>query len=71
MRLAAFLPHFLEPGGEAGSFLKVSPRALDGVALHYRLAWNPRLLRLNPRATRHRDFLLRSLAAQMLQIPQC
>jgi len=63
--LAAFLPDFLVPEQGMGKFLRVSVPALDKEVFQFRLAWNPRLLRLNPHATRRRDFLIRSLAARM------
>jgi len=63
--LAALLPDFLTPEQGMGRFLRVGVPALDNEVFHFRLAWNPRLLRLNPHATRRRDFLIRSLAARM------
>jgi len=39
--------------------------ALESNRFQYHLAWNPRLLRLNPHASRRRDFLLDSLAKRM------
>ena len=41
-------------------------KGTDGPLYRYHLAWNPRLLRLNPHATRQRDFLLASLAKGVL-----
>jgi DNA-binding transcriptional LysR family regulator len=68
--LAAFLPDFLEPGGAAKAFLHVRIPAVDSCVFRNRLAWNPRLLRLNPHASRRRDSLLESLATRMrLQDP--
>jgi hypothetical protein len=63
--LAAFLPDFLKLGGGAQAFFRVQVAALDSEVFQYRLAWNPRLLRLNPRASRWRDFLIQALAARM------
>ncbi len=68
--VAALLPDFLQPESSTGSFLRVRVPALGPAVFHYRLAWNPRLLRLNPHATRRRDFLIRSLAAGMRAGPQ-
>jgi DNA-binding transcriptional LysR family regulator len=63
--LAAFLPDFLIPQPKPGALLRVRLPALESGVFHYRLAWNPRLLRLNPHASRQRDFLLESLTTQM------
>jgi len=63
--LAAVLPDFLVPQSSAGAFLRVRFPALDACEFQYRLAWNPRLLRLNPHASRRRDSLIDALAAQM------
>jgi hypothetical protein len=63
--LAAILPDFLDPGKEETAFLHVRCPAIDNRCFHYRLAWNPRLLRLNPHASRRRDSLLESLTSRM------
>ena len=55
--LAAFLPDFIQPETEGLWCIK----SLKGHLHHYRLAWNPRLLRLNTHAIRTRDFLSKSL----------
>ena len=67
--LAAVLPEFLAPKTRADRFWRVRLAELDASEFHYRLAWNPRLLRLNPHASRRRDFLSDALAAQMRQPP--
>jgi DNA-binding transcriptional LysR family regulator len=63
--LAAFLPDFLVPRGHSNAFLRVTIPGLELPVLRYQLAWNPRLLRLNPHATRKRDLLSASLLARM------
>lgn len=60
----AVLPDFLSPG-DAKEFIQVDVPGLQARAFHFRLAWNPRLLRLNPHAVRRRDFLARAFADQM------
>src|SRR5439155_2839972 len=52
---AAVLPDFLHPENPV-RFFQLRPAELESFNLHYKLAWNPRLLRLNPHATRRRDF---------------
>jgi DNA-binding transcriptional LysR family regulator len=66
--VATFLPEFLTPPGP-GAFLcmRGSEMGIDG--LRYALAWNPRLLRLNPHASRRRDFLAESLAGEFSAEP--
>jgi DNA-binding transcriptional LysR family regulator len=64
-RAAAFLPDFLEWGGNAKDFLMLRIPPITAAVFHYRLAWNPRLLRLNPHAGRQRDWLAGALSAQM------
>lgn len=61
-RLAALLPDYLAPapGGKACHWLPVP--GLPDTAMAYALAWNPRLLRLNPHAARQRDGLIVELA---------
>ena len=63
--LAAVLPDFLAPGPAAERFLRVHVPALDAGEFQYRLAWNPRLLRLNPHAGRRRDSLGAALASSV------
>lgn len=59
--LAAFLPNFLSPSSNVDRCLNLQIPAVDSLQLHYRLAWNPRLLRLNPNAGRRKDALVQSL----------
>lgn len=59
--LAALLPDFLESGKGAGLFMRVPLPNLDSLEFQFHIAWNPRLLRLNPHATRRRDKLAATL----------
>ncbi len=63
--IAAWLPSFLAPSKDVRSFLRVHIPKIDSRAFHFYLAWNPRLLRLNPHAVRRRDWLAEALSAQM------
>lgn len=63
--LAAFLPDFLAPESPRDRYVCPSGVVGDTLAIEYRLVWNPRLLRLNPHATRQRDFLMEFLAVQV------
>jgi DNA-binding transcriptional LysR family regulator len=63
--LAAFLPDFLPLGATANRCLSLKLPAVDACLFHYRLAWNPRLLRLNPHARRRRDALVESLTEKL------
>lgn len=63
--LAAFLPDFVALGPAVDRCLNVKMPAVDSGLFHYRLAWNPRLLRLNPHARRRRDALAESLARKL------
>jgi DNA-binding transcriptional LysR family regulator len=63
--LATVLPDFLIPGRGSKTFLRLKVPSIDSHVLHFQLAWNPRLLRLNPHATRQRDFLVQSLTKQI------
>jgi DNA-binding transcriptional LysR family regulator len=62
--VSAFLPGFLEVQ-PARAFFKLCPTLYGGTDFYYRLAWNPRMLRLNPHAARRRDVLLEKLSALM------
>ena len=58
-QLAGVLPDFLAPAKNL--FARVSVPELDSIPFQFHLAWNPRLLRLNPHVTRTRDWLARAL----------
>lgn len=62
-QLAVILPDFLKT--DANSFLRVRSPAIDSKPFKFHLAWNPRLLRLNPHAGKRRDILGDALAKQM------
>lgn len=62
-RLAALLPDFLAPAQTKANRLRLPE--LASCLLAYRLAWNPRLLRLNPHAARRRDFLIAQLTQSL------
>jgi hypothetical protein len=61
-QVAALLPEFLGPGANAKGFVRVPLQKVEGCAFGFYLAWNPRLLRLNPHATKRRDWLAEVLA---------
>ena len=63
--LAAFLPDFIPLGKAADRCLNVKIPAVELGRFHYRLVWNPRLLRLNPHARRRRDTLVEALALKL------
>jgi DNA-binding transcriptional LysR family regulator len=63
--LAALLPDFVPPGMNANRCLSVPVAELDSCLFHYHLAWNPRLLRLNPHARRRRDALAEALVQKL------
>jgi DNA-binding transcriptional LysR family regulator len=66
--LAAILPDFLPPPETANSYVNVPIPSIQALVFQYRLAWNPRLLRLNPHAGRRCNYLLESLASRMRAI---
>jgi DNA-binding transcriptional LysR family regulator len=59
--LATILPDFLGPR-EDHRFVRLKVPKLERIRHRFHLAWNPRLLRLNPHAVRWRDFLSEHLA---------
>ncbi len=63
--IAAVLPDFLAPRRTSNSFIRLRVPSLDSLAFHFYLAWNPRLLRLNPHAIRTRDWLAEALARRV------
>ena len=64
-QVAAVLPDYLKVPVGSKSFLRVRMTAIDSRVFYFRLAWNPRLLRLNPHAARRKDFLSQALSEQM------
>jgi DNA-binding transcriptional LysR family regulator len=62
--LATLLPDFLTAGNRMKGFFPVRVSAIDSRVFHFRIAWNPRLMRLNPHAIRMRDFLAEELVKQ-------
>lgn len=60
------LPDFLVPD-RAGAMVRVAVPALEALQFSWHLAWNPRLLRLNPHAARHRDQLALALTRRCSQ----
>jgi len=63
--LATVLPEFLAPGPGAKAFLRLKVPSIESHILQFRLAWNPRLFRLNPHAARQRDFLADALTKRL------
>ncbi len=64
-QVAGLLPDFLAPGGTSKAFQRVLIPELSSRDFSFYLAWNPRLLRLNPPASKRRDFLHQALARRM------
>lgn len=62
------LPDFMAPA--SSGLWEVPVPALSSATFQYQLAWNPRLLRLNPHATRRRDALKESLIGRMQGTPR-
>jgi DNA-binding transcriptional LysR family regulator len=63
--VATLLPNFLAPGRTSKSFIRVNLSKIDSLVFQFYLAWNPRLLRLNPHASRTRDWLADALRERM------
>ena len=63
--LGAFIPDFLVPSKVSKSFVRVHIPKIDSMTFQFHLAWNPRLLRLNPHAARRRDLLAGLLSKRM------
>lgn len=64
-RMAALLPDFLPPSGTAKPPCHVRVPEVEKCRFQFFLAWNPRLLRLNPHAARWRDWLAALLSRPM------
>jgi len=65
--LAALIPDFLTPNHPSRAFARVRMPNLDSRRHELYLAWNPRLLRLNPHAGRRRDLLAGLLSKRMAE----
>lgn len=63
--IGGLLPDFLAPGKSSRALIRIRLPKIDSRVFHFHLAWNPRLLRLNPHATRRRDWLAQALAKRM------
>lgn len=63
--LGTFLPDFLKPERYETSFIRTNVSGVTTKPFHYRFAWNPRLLRLNPHAIQARDALIAALTKRM------
>jgi DNA-binding transcriptional LysR family regulator len=63
-RLSTFLPDFLRVENSA-AFLRLAVPSYEPLDFRYRLAWNPRLLRLNAHAARRRDSLVGALREEL------
>lgn len=64
-QVAGLLPSFLVAAKSTRPFIRVHVAKIDCQSFHFHLAWNPRLLRLNPHAVRRRDWLANALAEQI------
>jgi DNA-binding transcriptional LysR family regulator len=63
--LAALVPEFLQPAARSSLCFRVSVPELESRRWRYSLAWNPRMLRLNPRAAKWRDSLADALVGRL------
>ena len=63
--LGAFLPDFLAPGKTSKAFVQIRIPKINARTFYFHLAWNPRLLRLNPHAARRRDLLAGLLSRRL------
>lgn len=62
--VVTLLPDFLPPP-ESAKYFVATISQIQGLEFTYALAWNPRLLRLNPHAGRRRDLLIRALSLKL------
>ena len=63
--MAALLPNFLAPTKNSKRFVRIPLLKFESMVFRFHLAWNPRLLRLNPPAIRKRDWLAETLTKTM------
>jgi DNA-binding transcriptional LysR family regulator len=64
--VGALFPDFLVADDSPKSLIRVRIPKMDSRCFQFYLAWNPRLIRLNPHAGRRLDLLAKLLARQML-----
>ena len=64
-KVAALIPNFLAPAKTSQRLVRVHLSKIESRVFQFYLAWNPRLLRLNPHATRRRDWLAGVLSRRM------
>ncbi len=67
LKFAAFLPDFTAAARERDAFYSLSLPEIEQMELRYSLAWNPRLMRLNPHSGRRRDLLVKALSAKLAE----
>jgi DNA-binding transcriptional LysR family regulator len=65
--MAALLPDFLAQTRDSKRFLQIPIPKLESLIFQFHLAWNPRLLRLNPPAIKKRDWLADALTGMLAQ----
>jgi DNA-binding transcriptional LysR family regulator len=63
--MAALLPNFLAQTMDSKRFVRIALLKLESLVFQFHLAWNPRLLRLNPPAIKKRDWLAEALSKKM------
>jgi hypothetical protein len=66
-QVAGLLPNFLTPGARSKSFVRIHAAKIDSRVFCFHLAWNPRLMRLNPHTISRRDRLADALIKQMAE----
>jgi DNA-binding transcriptional LysR family regulator len=63
--LATLLPGFLPSEQPPDRSLQMAPTHSKRARFHFSMAWNPRLIRLNPHAAPRRDALARSISHRL------
>jgi hypothetical protein len=63
--MAALLPDFLAQTRDSKRFVRIPLAKLESQVFQFHLAWNPRLMRLNPPAIKKRDWLAEALTRMM------
>jgi hypothetical protein len=68
--MAGLLPDFLAQTTDSKRFDRIPLAKLESQVFQFHLAWNPRLLRLNPPAIKKRDWLAEALTTMMAERSQ-